>query len=1704
MSLDKSEKKEKSSIMLNEIKTNFYKNNKDLPKILLILLLISLVKCEEMDISSKYEITLIISGSGSLKILNSNFPIMPSFIEVDSDEKEANTNIISNLKADAGHIVRIRWNTEITNCSSMFSGLGYITKINMNLFDFSKVVDMSKMFSDCTNLATINFREADTSKVTDMNRMFYNCKTLTDLNLSHFQTSLVTNMDSMFYNCWYLYSLNLFNFYTDQVTNMANMFYNCYRLKYLNISNFNTNKVTKINGMFKYCEALVSLNLSHFNTSLISNLDYIFYDCSSLKLLDITNFDTSKVTNMSNMFYNCYSLTSLDLGNFNTNLVQSMYAMFYECNNLKSLDLSNFNTENCKNMQNMFYYCNSLISLNLSNFNTENCTNMQNMFYYCNSLISLNLSNFNTGNCTNMQNMFSRCINLQTLDISNFDLRVLSHPFNFINNLKALKYLNMKNVNATTIKDMSFAFNNLSALISLDVSNFITSSVKYMQYMFSNCTSIEYIDLSSLNTENVIYMYDMFYNCPKLKILNLSNFNTENVEKMELMFYGCNSLESINITNFNTKKVNDMKYMFYNCYNLKSLDLSNFNTENVISMEYMFYYCSKLESLNVLSFDTGKVTNMNYMFYNCKSLKSLDLSSFKTGNVQYMKYMIYSCSNLISLDISNFDLNSLIRDYNYYYTDSTTGQYYYSYSSNFNFLTNLNSLLYLNLKNVDASIIYNFNSFFINLNNLISIDLSNFTISKGIRMSNMFSGCTKLEYLNLSNFNTKNVFTMQNMFYNCKSLKTLDLSGFDTKKVFDISNIFYGCNSLISLDISNFDLRAIGSFHFLQGLYSLQYLNLKNVNIYNITDLSNSFYNLYSLISIDFSNTNISSAIDMENMFNNCTSLQSLDLSNLDTQKVTNMKYLFNNCHKLQFIDLSNWNTTNVTDMEFMFKDCNSMISLDLSNLDTSSVTSMQGMFTDCKKLEFVNMKNINTKSLENMRKMFYGCSNLKYINFYSITDNEQIIIKDIFSESSENFTYCIKDETKIMTLFQKLILLNNTQRDCSFYCYNHDMRFIIEENKCIIDCSKNEDRRFEYDYECYDSCPKRTYLPNNQGFICENLICEYFYDYEQKKCIDKIPDGYFLNDTELQTIDRCHEDCRTCDKKEDANTTNCNSCFESKYLFYGNCISNCQNGFFIDKEDNNIKKCKCENIMCLKCSKDSLSKNMCISCNDDYYPIFNDISNIVPYINCYFKPEGYYLDKNDKLYKKCYSTCKTCYDKGDEIDHKCNECSPSYSFKLNNNCYRKCPYYYYFDEFNDYHCTRTDKCSNEFNKLLLYKGRCVNDCKIDDIFKYEFQHNCLQECPIFSKSSEEDEFYCEAECPEDRPYEIIKTQECVKNCSTTDILHYLCILNNKNGKLNRNLKEIFIKDFIKQYLSGELDSAIESEQNGIIFIDENIRFQLVNYENQKVSNNNMTNIHLGGCEKKLRDYYHIPKEENLVIFKVEVFEEGIKMPIVQYKIYKGKGRENLDLRICDEIKIDILVPVSINEDELYKYNLTGDYYNNICFTYTSENGTDIPLKDRQNLFIKNNLSVCEENCNFEEYDKRTKKAVCKCDVKIEETPINQINFTMETFYKYCIDIRRMANLDVLKCYYILFTKKGILNNYGSFITLPIILFHIISNIIFHFRDLNLLRNKIGEIVNFKKILESLNVKKNKKNNETNIEQMQSKTGKNNNKNKKN
>ena len=63
--------------------------------------------------------------------------------------------------------------------------------------------------------------------------------------------------------------------------------------------------------------------------------------------------------------------------------------------------------------------------------------------------------------------------------------------------------------------------------------------------------------------------------------------------------------------------------------------------------------------------------------------------------------------------------------------------------------------------------------------------------------------------------------------------------------------------------------------------------------------------------------------------------------------------------------------------------------------------------------------------------------------------------------------------------------------------------------------------------------------------------------------------------------------------------------------------------------------------------------------------------------------------------------------------------------------------------------------------------------------------------------------------------------------------------------------------------------------------------------------------------------------------------------------------------------------------------NSKSGYYNDICYTSTSDFGTDISLKDRREEYINNNKSVCQDDCDFDKYNNVNKQVKCSCKVKI-------------------------------------------------------------------------------------------------------------------------
>ena len=498
----------------------------------------------------------------------------------------------------------------------------------------------------------------------------------------------------------------------------------------------------------------------------------------------------------------------------------------------------------------------------------------------------------------------------------------------------------------------------------------------------------------------------------------------------------------------------------------------------------------------------------------------------------------------------------------------------------------------------------------------------------------------------------------------------------------------------------------------------------------------------------------------------------------------------------------------------------------------------------------------------------------------------------------------------------------------------------------------------------------------------------------------------------------------------------------------------------------------------------ESLNRGLCTLCDEEsgFYPIYDLNSEYYPYLNCSTLLEGYYFDYENLTFKLCYLTCKSCNISGNETEHNCIECKNGYNyeenFELYKNCYYNCSYYYYFDENNNKSiCTSNYKCPNNYDKLIENKRECVFNCSKDQIYKYEFQKKCFSECPENSMVRENNKelelfsldanYFCKPICNKSFPYEIIHAQICVSKCNIESIVNHSCIVNyqEKQETNNFDIFDNLIND-IEELLTSEdyNTSEIENGNNEVIKY-EHMTVTLTTTKNEKNDENNInvTTINLGDCEKILKEIYNISNNKALFMKKIEVHQEGMMIPKIEYDVYYKLNSTKLiklNLSYCSNAKIDISIPVKINEKDIDKYNSSSGYYNDICYVTTSDSGTDIILKDRKNEFIDNNKTLCQENCYLSEYNNN--KVKCSCDVKESSSMFRNIKIDKAKLYENFIDIKNIANINILKCYKVLFSKNGIIKNYGSYFIISIIIIHLTIAIIFY---ANKYYNKIKHMI---------------------------------------
>ena len=331
--------------------------------------------------------------------------------------------------------------------------------------------------------------------------------------------------------------------------------------------------------------------------------------------------------------------------------------------------------------------------------------------------------------------------------------------------------------------------------------------------------------------------------------------------------------------------------------------------------------------------------------------------------------------------------------------------------------------------------------------------------------------------------------------------------------------------------------------------------------------------------------------------------------------------------------------------------------------------------------------------------------------------------------------------------------------------------------------------------------------------------------------------------------------------------------------------------------------------------------------------------------------------------------------------------------------------------------------------------------------------------------------------CPENKPYELIRMKECITECSITDFFNEICRPNYNY----LNAKEDIIKNIINKIKNDKANlfiSSIKYDKLDLLVRNDDILYQVTSFENQKnnkydeISTTNFNSL----CEKLLKEKYNIPENETIIILKIEYSIPGLYVPIIEYKVFHPISNIELDLNHCinnnyNEVNISFIV--NIDENNLYKHEPNGIYYNDICEINLNKENVDLTIYGRKKEFNKKNLSLCEKDCLYQNYDKNTKKVLCQCNLKTKFSFLSELNKTKYELLNNFVNIKSVMNLIVVKCYYLLFNKDGLTNNIGSYTILIIVFIYILGIILFLIKGYPYLEMQIKEIIKIKKEMDN-------------------------------
>ena len=677
-------------------------------------------------------------------------------------------------------------------------------------------------------------------------------------------------------------------------------------------------------------------------------------------------------------------------------------------------------------------------------------------------------------------------------------------------------------------------------------------------------------------------------------------------------------------------------------------------------------------------------------------------------------------------------------------------------------------------------------------------------------------------------------------------------------------------------------------------------------------------------------------------------------------------------------------------------------------------------------------------------------------------------------------------------------------------FCPKEASLFIEQKNKCIDDCKKDSDYKYLYNGKCLKNCPESTIEKNyicqerNYGSCTINEREINLNIFQDKKTLNSIIKSYrdeykYTNlhilkiknliyniiifksyeCTNYHSLGLLKIDFDTCYNKV-KNFYNIN---ENLIIVYFKIydIFDPINGYLLfdpisGKELNFGKICKdfettkIKDITFISLKNVDQSDIEIMKCNKDFglYPIIYT-GQEEAYNKCFNKSilyDGIFFDENEEVFKPCYESCKKCDREGNFENHNCLVCDYNYMPRPGSsptlfNCVTNCTYSFYFTDFGQFKCSDIPYCPQEVNKYIKEKNKCITDCKKDKTYKYLYNGICFEKCP---ENTFDDNFICK------------------------DIDYEKYIINQKNINMENFNKEKIMNAIIKSYVD-ESDytnkhiSILKNDKSSlIIYKDKSCIKELINEKNETILNmrnslvlSDLSNINFDNCYEKVKIHYNIT--EDLIISLLENFE--FTNPYSSYSLYNPKTGEKLNAQeICKEEKIIIeenlltFIKVSnksyeqmiyLTEQGINIFDLNDAFFTDICFHFNSPTKKDMTLKDRLLDFFPN-VTLCDPGCENNGVNLTTMTCICKCQFNdiLNNEYIN--NALIDNTIGDSIDMITNSNLEVLKCYKVVF--KYIKQSIGGFIIIIGIGLCIPLTIIFILIDLKKIKNYLIEKTN--------------------------------------